>query len=113
MEKLTGWERVIWTQDLGKRQSDHPPFDQGLGYLKLIQWSDDSTEVHFAYRYSGEVTEWLTVKLDAEGKVVSTEKEPGARFPSIDSSRLIHAPAINDVQPPDVGSKNDAQHSTA
>ncbi len=83
-------ETTIWEKDLGDRVAVHPPFDQGMGYLDLIQWSDDSTEVRFAHRVSNVTTveEWLIVKLDSKDAVLSTELLPGTSFPWVDLDRV-------------------------
>ena len=92
-----GSGKVIWEEDLGERVDNRPPFDQGIGWLDLIQWSDDSTEARFAYSFPGgqasgkeEVGEWLIVKLDEEGEVTATERVPGSRFRTVDPELIIH-----------------------
>jgi hypothetical protein len=93
-----GSGKVIWKKNLGNRADGHPPFDQGIGYLDLIQWAEDSTEVCFANRSREvkEVIEWMTVQLDDQGQVISTEKVPGSRFRSIDPSKVLNLPETDE-----------------
>lgn len=48
----------------------------------------------FAYRSREvcEVEEWLTVRLDDDGQVASTERVPGPQFRSIDRSKVVNLP---------------------
>lgn len=60
---------VIWRRNNGDQKANDPPFDQGFGFLDLIQWSEDSTEVRFAYEMFRveTVTKWLAVTINSEG----------------------------------------------
>jgi hypothetical protein len=67
-------KQVYWKLECGNRKEGDPPFDQGFGNIDLIQWSDDSREVRFAFRSQNvtDVVQWLAVSLDGEKKITAS-----------------------------------------